>query len=999
MLNVGTEVTWLLDENSALYEDRNNPHLYPEDYEQYLRNLAEYVTELGISHDIVYSFWNEGNRVESFGGTNEDYLALFRIFHDTLREELGGDIEISSPSYGYFGTGIRDDDADELLTAFFDNALDHGLTIEYLGLHLFARIGIDFEDLGDRIERYWDKFGPNSIYAPVGLEEFIVDESGNDDDHLTPASIFAWLHLADDLDLFRLSRTGIDDAKTLCEVPGLDTETCVGLYGGEIYSDNNWNESLNGALTHNELQPEIEIGPRPIWWVYRYYTLGRRNRVQSESDDSQVIALSSRESDAPDRAQTVVALFGKSTVVESNPDGAVKDIAVALANVDQLGQFAGATRVRLDLEKIPYDGLGIYALEEPVAVTRGRVLELDPDGGVELELDDVDVHDVYRAQLYPLASFEDDPGLSVFPLEVEISAYQGIPAYVREIVISNSGGGTLDWSASGLDGGGMFTFSPSSGTLGWGESQTVLMTVDLAGLVEGDLSETIQFDAPGIAGAPVLVPVDIEVLANDLPVAYDVSAITEEEVDADVVLDFDDDMIPGPHSVEVTVAPQFGEIVEQELGWYVYTPDSGFAGEDSFRWLVNDGAAQSNEAVATITVEGLPEISMDRSSFEWTVYRGTAEVSDSFVLTNVGLGAMNWTTETLPVEMSFVFDPADGTLEPGESVTVSMVNDISNSLAGDYFGSVGVLDSNARNHPFEVPVTLSVLVNEDPVALQQDLITSEGIPVAVVLGYTDDSLPGPYTFTIVSPPVSGTLIEQGPGLYEYTPSVGFTGQDSFAWTVNDGLLESNTAIVRVDVNQIPIAHGQSVATLEDEAVEVALTYTDDGLPGPHSVVLTHVPTHGSLVELSPGKYTYTPAVGYYGPDEFRFVVDDGLIQSAEAVVAIDVAGVPEVALDRSSLDWTIFQGEAEVVDTLTLTNVGGGTLDWVVGLLPVQVSAVTVTPGAGLLAPGDSVELEVRAATANIPAGSYGITLGVLDSAETNYPSSIPVTLTILEVP
>ena len=57
----------------------------------------------------------------------------------------------------------------------------------------------------------------------------------------------------------------------------------------------------------------------------------------------------------------------------------------------------------------------------------------------------------------------------------------------------------------------------------------------------------------------------------------------------------------------------------------------------------------------------------------------------------------------------------------------------------------------------------------------------------------------------------------------YTPATGFSGNDTFTYTVSDGLL-SSTATVHVRVGDTaPDASGQTVDTNEDTDANISLT--------------------------------------------------------------------------------------------------------------------------------------------------------------------------------
>ena len=88
--------------------------------------------------------------------------------------------------------------------------------------------------------------------------------------------------------------------------------------------------------------------------------------------------------------------------------------------------------------------------------------------------------------------------------------------------------------------------------------------------------------------------------------------------------------------------------------------------------------------------------------------------------------------------------------------------------------------------------------NLPPSAGSQTVSTPQDTAIPISLTYTDPDGPGPFSFTIVNPPSSGTLSGAG-GSRIYTLTRGFTGTDSFTWRVNDGLADSNAATVTITV--------------------------------------------------------------------------------------------------------------------------------------------------------------------------------------------------------
>jgi hypothetical protein len=88
----------------------------------------------------------------------------------------------------------------------------------------------------------------------------------------------------------------------------------------------------------------------------------------------------------------------------------------------------------------------------------------------------------------------------------------------------------------------------------------------------------------------------------------------------------------------------------------------------------------------------------------------------------------------------------------------------------------------------------------------------------------------------------------------------------------------------------PTANPQSVTTPENSAEPITLTGSD-----PNSLPLTYTvttnPAHGLLSGAAPN-LTYTPNAGYFGPDSFRFNINNGTVVSNDAFVSISVVGQP-----------------------------------------------------------------------------------------------------------
>jgi len=184
--------------------------------------------------------------------------------------------------------------------------------------------------------------------------------------------------------------------------------------------------------------------------------------------------------------------------------------------------------------------------------------------------------------------------------------------------------------------------------------------------------------------------------------------------------------------------------------------------------------------------------------------------------------------------------------------------------------------------------------NRAPVARQLGVTTDPGTSIRTPLLASDldnDSL----TYIIVDPPSSGTVVLSGSGnyIFEYTPDSGFVGQDSFTFKVNDGLVDSNTAKVIINVNTRPVAQGASYETTD--IVPIGGTVSGSDVEGDTlTFEITGQPAQGTLTSFDPstGDFVYAPNANADGLDSFNFVANDGFRDSIEATIDIEIFGWP-----------------------------------------------------------------------------------------------------------
>ena len=263
-------------------------------------------------------------------------------------------------------------------------------------------------------------------------------------------------------------------------------------------------------------------------------------------------------------------------------------------------------------------------------------------------------------------------------------------------------------------------------------------------------------------------------------------------------------------------------------------------------------------------------------------------------------------------------------------------------LAGQFSGTVRfgpgdphetLLSTTSGNFDFDIFLAkylTEAAQNTAPVADDQNVTTAEDTPLAITLSASDAD-GDPLIYTIVTPPAHG-LLSGDPPFVIYTPNPNYYGADEFTFHVFDTHVFSNTATVTINVtpvNDRPVANNQTVATSQD--TPVAITLTGQDIEGSSlSFDVATGPSHGTL-SGSGANRTYTPFLGYVGPDSFTFTAFDGAATSESATVSITV-GFTNIGCGilmsgsiaaAGEVDHYSFHGQAGHIISLALASTGG----------------------------------------------------------------------------
>lgn len=214
-----------------------------------------------------------------------------------------------------------------------------------------------------------------------------------------------------------------------------------------------------------------------------------------------------------------------------------------------------------------------------------------------------------------------------------------------------------------------------------------------------------------------------------------------------------------------------------------------------------------------------------------------------------------------------------------------------------------------------IGTTLQVGQVSNPVAGNDQYQTPQGQTLVVtaangVLKNDTNTAGGTLSAVLVDEPLHGDLVLGDDGAFSYTPDANFSGTDTFTYLATNGELDSNVATVTITVtpvNRPPVAGDDEYITDEDELLDPldgVLFNDSDPDDDTLTVRLIAGPTHGTLDLETDGTFTYMPAADYHGSDSFRYVANDGQVDSNQATVTIGVQPVndlPETVADAYSV--------------------------------------------------------------------------------------------------
>jgi hypothetical protein len=251
---------------------------------------------------------------------------------------------------------------------------------------------------------------------------------------------------------------------------------------------------------------------------------------------------------------------------------------------------------------------------------------------------------------------------------------------------------------------------------------------------------------------------------------------------------------------------------------------SGLAGGE---WWIGDDPGAGEGTPMVLTIGGLSgEVPATLTTGTYVISVRSIDLAGNW--SSIGMAALTVTTienrpptavgqtvttdedTTLPITLTAtdVDGPSPPTFtvldQPAHGTLTGTAPDLVYRPAANYHGTDSLTfeanDGALDSEPAKVTITIQP-VNDQPTAAPATVSAQSGKPVPVTIVGADvdgDAL----TFRVVTPPLHGTLSGSAPTL-TFRSAAGYTGADSFRFSVNDGHVDSAPATVAITVTSTP----------------------------------------------------------------------------------------------------------------------------------------------------------------------------------------------------
>ena len=315
-----------------------------------------------------------------------------------------------------------------------------------------------------------------------------------------------------------------------------------------------------------------------------------------------------------------------------------------------------------------------------------------------------------------------------------------------------------------------------------------------------------------------------------------------------------------------------------------YTPNDGFIGTDQFDYIVCDDGSPSFCDTTTVSINVPNDAPIAVNDINLT-------------LINTSINGQVLNNDFDPNQNGIILNPILVSSSPNGTISLNTDGTYTFSPNQDFVGETSfeyeICDDASPSLCDVGRVTISVIaddfaLNNKPNASPDHFITTENTPISASIIENDVDPDGDNLIINLSPvssPNNGALVIFPNGTFQYNPTNGFTGEDSFEYSIcdNGNPILCDTTIVYIDIvpntasDNFTFANEDAYLTNEDIAISGDLLANDTDPEGDVQTINTTPiinPTNGTVSINTNGTFTYIPDLNYNGNDQFNYAVCD-----------------------------------------------------------------------------------------------------------------------------
>ena len=304
----------------------------------------------------------------------------------------------------------------------------------------------------------------------------------------------------------------------------------------------------------------------------------------------------------------------------------------------------------------------------------------------------------------------------------------------------------------------------------------------------------------------------VTVIVTPTPDAVDDTATVSEDDMVDIDITANDGDVPSDGTLDVS-DPANGTVTIDDGGTpddpsddiVTYIPDADFNGTDTFTYTICDNASPANCSTATVTITVIPvdeaPVAVDDTAtvaeddmVDIDIYANDTNVPDNGTL-----------TVTNPTNGTVTIDDGGTPDDPSDDI-VTYIPDA--DFNGTDTFTYTVCDNASPANCTTATVTITVIPTPD--AVDDTATTNVGEDVNIDVTDNDNDIPDDGTIDVTDPgdgtvdvDDGGTPNDPSDDIIIYTPNDGFSGTDTFTYTICDNLVPQNCTTATVTVVVLP----------------------------------------------------------------------------------------------------------------------------------------------------------------------------------------------------